>query len=82
MGPVQSVMTVGFMGRIVMSCSFTSLIGGATFGVGLRSVSGERILSIVLGSRLNLNGLRGGGGPGPSDAPLRGYNDEAILDAR
>lgn len=82
MGPVQSVMTVGMIAASPSSHSPIGLMLGAVFGVALRVLLCEAImLSIVLASRRKRRGLRGGGGPGLSET-LRGYREDAMLDAR
>lgn len=79
-GPVQSVVTVALMVLTSSLYSLTSMILGAILGVVFRFPDEARMPSIVLGSLLNLSGLRGGG-PGLSQI-LCGYSEEAKLDAR
>jgi hypothetical protein len=84
MGPVHSVITQGMIngGSTSLAYSLTLCMLGAIFGVTLRtSLEGDIRPSILLGSRHNLSGLFGGGGPGLSEK-LRRHNDAAILGVR
>lgn len=58
------------------------LIVGAIFGVALRTVlAGDIAPPMLAGSLHRRSGLFGGGGPGLSEK-LRGYMEEAVLEAR
>jgi hypothetical protein len=79
-GPVHSVITDGIIigGSTSLVYSLTLFMLGAIFGVILDP---DIKPSILLGSRHNLRGLFGGGGPGLSEK-LRTHRDAAILGVR
>lgn len=84
MGPVHSVITEGMIigGSTSLAYSLTLLMLGAIFGVTLRaSLAGDIKPSMLLGSRHNLSGLFGGGGPGLSEK-LRTQTDADMLGVR
>ena len=84
MGPVHSVITEGMIngGSASLAYSLTLFMLGAIFGVTLRaSLAGDIKPSMLLGSRHNLRGLFGGGGPGLSEK-LRTHTDADMLGVR
>lgn len=84
MGPVHSVITEGMIngGSTSLAYSLTLLMLGAIFGVNFRaSLAGDIRPSMLLGSRHNLKGLLGGGGPGLSEK-LRTHRDADMLGIR
>jgi hypothetical protein len=69
-------------GSTSLAYSLTLLMLGAIFGVTLRvPLAGDMRPSILLGSRHNLRGLFGGGGPGLSEK-LRTHRDADMLGVR
>lgn len=84
MGPVHSVITEGMIngGSASLAYSLTLFMLGAIFGVTLRaSLAGDIKPSMLVGSRHNLRGLFGGGGPGLSEK-LRTHTDADMLGVR